>query len=180
MLPDSQRRGKRRYRRQEGARHSRHPAGGSREVKNTSRWRQQGFRRLFLPQRDERHESSGRGVCLFLRWSAFERRVEAASAVDGFGARRLSSLLTELLAAHGAAEPRVRRLVLLIKRSCQRHRDKSEDRDQYYTYLTAWLIYLTIYYLIADISVRAAAILRFSQFSSKKLLKCECWTVCRT
>lgn len=57
--------------------------------------------------------------------SAFERRVEAASAVDGFGARRLSSLLPQLLSTQSAAEPSARRLVLLIERSCRERRERS-------------------------------------------------------
>lgn len=57
--------------------------------------------------------------------SAFERRVEAASAVDGFGAGRLSSLLPELLSTQSAAEPSVRRLVLFIERGCRERREGS-------------------------------------------------------
>lgn len=53
---------------------------------------------------------------------ALERRVKAASAVYSFGSWRLSSLLTELLSSHRAAEPRVRRLVLLIEGCCRRNR----------------------------------------------------------
>lgn len=57
--------------------------------------------------------------------------MEAASAVDGFGAGRLSSLLTELLATHSTAEPSVRRLVLLIERSdvVFAHRCQSEEEE---------------------------------------------------
>ena len=52
------------------------------------------------------------------RRSALKRRVEAASAVDGFGAGRLRSLPAELVSTQTAAEPRTRRLVLLIEGSC--------------------------------------------------------------
>lgn len=65
------------------------------------------------------------------RGSALERRVEASSAVDGFGARRLSALLTELLTAQSAAEARVRCLVLLIERSDMifAHSCQSEEEE---------------------------------------------------
>lgn len=93
-----------------------HPLGGSREVKNTSRWRQQGSR--VSPQTGSALQESSR--CFVPGGSAFERWEEAAPAVDSFGAGRLSSLLTELVAAQSPAEPSVRCLVLLIKRSCRR------------------------------------------------------------
>lgn len=48
--------------------------------------------------------------------------MEAASAVDGLRAGRLGSLLTQLLPTQSTAEPRVRRLVLLIERRCKRER----------------------------------------------------------
>lgn len=51
--------------------------------------------------------------------SALQRRVEAASAVDGFGAGRLGPLPAELVPAQGAAEAQERRLVLLIECSCR-------------------------------------------------------------
>lgn len=54
--------------------------------------------------------------------SALQRWVEAASAVDSFGAGRLSSLLTELVSTQSAAETHVRRLVLLIESSCRERR----------------------------------------------------------
>lgn len=53
---------------------------------------------------------------------AFKRRVEAAAAVDGFRAGGLHSLPPQLVTTQSAAEPRVRRLVLLIERSCRKRR----------------------------------------------------------
>lgn len=50
--------------------------------------------------------------------STFQWRMEAASAVHGFGTWRLNSLLSQLVLTQTAAEPRVRCFVLLIERSC--------------------------------------------------------------
>lgn len=49
--------------------------------------------------------------------SALQRRVEAPSAVDGFGSRRLSALPAENVPTQRAAEAQIRRLVLLIEGS---------------------------------------------------------------
>lgn len=68
--------------------------------------------------------------------------MEAASAVDGFGAGRLSSLLTELLTTQSAAEPRVRRLVLLIERSC---REGARVKDYYRLLLSLFLSLRTLF-----------------------------------
>lgn len=54
--------------------------------------------------------------------------MEAASAVDGLRAGRLCSLLPQLLPTQSTAEPRVRRLVLLIERRCKRERRRSYHR----------------------------------------------------
>lgn len=48
--------------------------------------------------------------------------MEAAPAVDGLGARRLRSLLTEFVSTQSAAEPRVCGLVLFIESSCEDRR----------------------------------------------------------
>lgn len=55
--------------------------------------------------------------------SAFKGWVEAASAVNGFGAGGLSSLPTQLLTTHSSTETGVRRLELLIERRWRVDRD---------------------------------------------------------
>lgn len=85
--------------------------------------------------------------------------MEAASAVDGFGAGRLNSLLTELLSTQSAAEPRERRLVLLIERSC-RERDNKALLSSLFLSLHTVFVPVVLYHLCQSPSSRHSSVFK--------------------